>query len=129
MNDRQKAALLAFLRRPLTDPRVRDESGPFERPALSTETNGRLRAARIAAGVLDLSADQPQHPLTSAALLTPIRKHGLHVWRTAAEDALAGDEIPVGFVTPDRAEFLGRTMLANFRALEQRERLLIGIGL
>lgn len=35
----QKAALLAFLRRPLTDARVAAESGPFARPQLYTESN------------------------------------------------------------------------------------------
>ncbi|MGE3277391.1 MAG: cytochrome-c peroxidase [Vicinamibacterales bacterium] len=33
----RRADLLAFLRRPLTDPRVAAESGPFERPHLFTE--------------------------------------------------------------------------------------------
>lgn len=33
----QKTALLAFLRRPLTDPRAAAESGPFARPGLYTE--------------------------------------------------------------------------------------------
>lgn len=35
----QKTALLAFLRRPLTDPRVAAETGPFERPHLYTESD------------------------------------------------------------------------------------------
>ncbi len=35
----QKAALAAFLRRPLTDPRLLAESGPFERPRLYAESN------------------------------------------------------------------------------------------
>ena len=35
----QKTALLAFLRRPLTDPRTAAESGPFERPHLYTESS------------------------------------------------------------------------------------------
>ena len=34
-----KAALVAFLKRPLTDPRVRDELPPFDRPQLYTESN------------------------------------------------------------------------------------------
>lgn len=34
----QKTALLAFLRRPLTDPRVAAETGPFERPSLYGES-------------------------------------------------------------------------------------------
>lgn len=34
----QKAALVAFLDRPLTDQRAVDETGPFERPLLSTES-------------------------------------------------------------------------------------------
>ena len=35
----QKADLVAFLKRPLTDIRVTNESGPFERPGLFTESN------------------------------------------------------------------------------------------
>jgi len=35
----EKGDLTAFLGRPLTDPRVRDELPPFDRPTLSTETD------------------------------------------------------------------------------------------
>ena len=35
LTDTEKAALVAFLGRPLTDPRVAAETGPFSRPALS----------------------------------------------------------------------------------------------
>jgi hypothetical protein len=35
----QKADLVAFLKRPMTDARVRDELPPFDRPQLYTETN------------------------------------------------------------------------------------------
>lgn len=35
----EKANLVAFLKRPLTDPRVRDELPPFDRPHLYTESN------------------------------------------------------------------------------------------
>lgn len=35
----QKSALLAFMRRPLTDPRVAGELPPFDRPTLFTETS------------------------------------------------------------------------------------------
>jgi cytochrome c peroxidase len=35
----QKADLVAFLKRPMTDPRVRDELPPFDRPRLYTESN------------------------------------------------------------------------------------------
>lgn len=35
----QKADLVAFLKRPMTDPRVRDELPPFDRPQLYTESN------------------------------------------------------------------------------------------
>lgn len=39
LNAGQQADLVAFLRRPLTDPRVAAESGPFSRPQLYTESN------------------------------------------------------------------------------------------
>ncbi len=39
LTDTEKAALVAFLGRPLTDPRVAAETGPFSRPALSAGSN------------------------------------------------------------------------------------------
>lgn len=39
LNAEQKAALVAFMKRPMTDVRVRDELSPFDRPTLYTETN------------------------------------------------------------------------------------------
>ncbi|MBK7706201.1 MAG: VCBS repeat-containing protein [Acidobacteria bacterium] len=38
LTTQQKADLVAFLKRPLTDQRVRDESAPFDRPRLYTES-------------------------------------------------------------------------------------------
>lgn len=38
LNPQQKADLVAFLKRPLTDPRVAAETGPFDRPLLYTES-------------------------------------------------------------------------------------------
>ncbi|MEO7660579.1 MAG: hypothetical protein ABIV48_13270, partial [Pyrinomonadaceae bacterium] len=35
----QMADLVTFLRRPLTDPRVTNQTGPFDQPTLYTETN------------------------------------------------------------------------------------------
>ncbi|MEZ5976725.1 MAG: cytochrome c peroxidase [Planctomycetota bacterium] len=39
LTQQQKNALVAFLRRPLADPRAANETGPFERPLLYTESN------------------------------------------------------------------------------------------
>lgn len=39
LTNQQKADLVAFLKRPMTDPRVRDELPPFDRPQLYTESN------------------------------------------------------------------------------------------
>jgi|CXWL01.1.fsa_nt_gi cytochrome c peroxidase len=39
LNPGQQADLVAFLRRPLTDPRVSAEAGPFDRPQMYTESN------------------------------------------------------------------------------------------
>ena len=38
LTPQQQAAIVTFLRRPLTDPRVQAETGPFERPMLYTES-------------------------------------------------------------------------------------------
>ena len=42
----EKAALVAFMKRPMTDPRVRDELPPFDRPTLYTQTKPRSRRFR-----------------------------------------------------------------------------------
>ncbi|WP_325279356.1 cytochrome-c peroxidase [Tahibacter sp.] len=39
LTPQQKANLVAFLKRPMTDPRVAAETGPFERPTLFTESD------------------------------------------------------------------------------------------
>ena len=39
LSAQQKADLVAFLKRPLTDPRVAQETAPFDRPTLYTESN------------------------------------------------------------------------------------------
>ena len=39
MTPQERAQLVAFMKRPLTDPRVRDELPPFDRPQLYTESN------------------------------------------------------------------------------------------
>lgn len=41
LTQQQKNALVAFLRRPLTDPRAANETAPFDRPALFSESNRR----------------------------------------------------------------------------------------
>ncbi len=38
LNPQQKAALVAFMRRPLTDPRVANQTAPFDRPQLYAES-------------------------------------------------------------------------------------------
>lgn len=49
LTDTEKAALVAFLGRPLTDPRVAAETGPFSRPALSA---GSSRTPAISGSVV-----------------------------------------------------------------------------
>ncbi|MEX1023574.1 MAG: cytochrome c peroxidase [Planctomycetota bacterium] len=47
LSERQKEALVAFLGRPLTDPRLARSEGPFERPALSDELDPPAVAAPL----------------------------------------------------------------------------------
>lgn len=54
----QRAAILSFLRRPLTDPRVRDETGPFERPGLFSESAQRPQVG--ASGIPGLNGQVPR---------------------------------------------------------------------
>lgn len=50
LTDTEKAALVAFLGRPLTDPRVAAETGPFSRPALSA---GSSRTPEITGDIVE----------------------------------------------------------------------------
>ena len=55
LNAQQRAAIVAFLRRPLTDPRVASESAPFDRPRLYSEAAcvpGVIGAGRAGTGGL-----------------------------------------------------------------------------
>lgn len=119
LNDAQKEALLAFLTRPLTDPRVRDELPPFDRPTLSTERDGRTGPVRVMAGLLDMTADQRTLPLTTPRLTDWDDRFGLFTWRTATQEAVVSGVLPVGFETPDMPALLGRTLYARWRTLGQ----------
>lgn len=73
LTPQQRAAIVTFLRRPLTDPRVRDEAGPFSRPTLYGESDRVPRPTRAGApgtgGVVPrLVAIEP--PLAGAANFT-----------------------------------------------------------
>ncbi|MEO6689342.1 MAG: cytochrome c peroxidase [Dokdonella sp.] len=58
LDAQQKAALVAFLQRPLTDLRTQAESGPFERPTLYTESD-RVPAI-VGNGIAGAGGEQPQ---------------------------------------------------------------------
>jgi cytochrome c peroxidase len=81
LNPLQRAQLVAFLRRPLTDPRVASEAAPFDRPTLYVE-NGRaplmLQDTGVAGGggrVPEVVALDP--PLAGNARFTVGVYHGL----------------------------------------------------
>ena len=78
----QKAALLAFLRRPLTDPRVASEEPPFDRPGLYGETG---LVPRVLDGGVAGGSESPPIPVAPEPMMTgnPQLTIGVH-------DALAG---------------------------------------
>jgi cytochrome c peroxidase len=98
----QKTALLAFLRRPLTDPRVAAESGPFERPALYTEGTRAPKIVGIgragsAARVPQLGALEP--PLLGSRFTVSLRdaRGGADaVLVVSRADPGVADSLPVG---------------------------------
>ncbi len=57
LTEAEKAALIAFLGRPLTDPRVAAETGPFSRPALFADSP--LQPAIGSDGVVDPEGEVP----------------------------------------------------------------------
>lgn len=58
LNAQQRAAIVTFLKRPLTDPRAQNETGPFERPMLFSESPYLPQAA--SAGTPGLGATTPR---------------------------------------------------------------------
>lgn len=96
-----KEALVVFLGRPMTDPRVLAGSPPFDRPLLFREVPDRLP---IAAGVLRLH----ETPRPGGAAV-----QALFTWNGYPEDGAApGGYLPVEFSIPDRAVLVGRTIEA-----------------
>lgn len=100
----QKQALLAFLRRPLTDPRVAAELPPFDRPTLYTETTrvpvigGQGRPG--SAGVPQISALEP--PLIGndnfTVLITQAASGAAGTLVIASSDPGLPASVPVGDV-------------------------------
>lgn len=79
LTDQQKAALVAFMRRPLTDERVANETGPFARPTLWSETAG--VPVHFGAGTPGPGGVQPEllaiePPLTGSDSMTVTLHHG-----------------------------------------------------
>ncbi|MCB1236452.1 MAG: hypothetical protein KDM91_15400 [Verrucomicrobiae bacterium] len=105
----QRDALVAFLSRPLTDPRVEAETGPFARPALFAGSN--LQAQIVAAGVPGTAGLEPR----IVAIEPPLRGNPnftLGVWNApgGADAVLAIDDepLPSGAGIPDAGAVLHR---------------------
>jgi hypothetical protein len=96
LTEQQRAAIVAFLKRPLTDPRVRSETGPFARPALYAESDAVPRpgiggVAGTGGFVPRLTAIEP--PLAGQSGFTVGLDHG----RPNAEAiAVLGFDAPTG---------------------------------
>lgn len=96
----EKEALVAFLGRPLTDPRLAAGTPPFDRPLLSSEEDP---GPAVLAGMLRLEEAGAPAPT-------------LFTWRGEAPHAplAPGDYLPVEFPIPDRPVLVGRTLHASW---------------
>ncbi len=76
----EKQQLVAFMKRPLTDPRVRDELPPFDRPTLYTETSRvpvYVGTGRIGSGGIEPKAVAIEPPLVGNPNFTVAVSKGL----------------------------------------------------
>ncbi len=139
-----KRALAAFLRRPLTDQRAARATGPFERPLLSTEADGRYtapvrgvsgpggRALATTPIVLEAHAARPFDAFLPAhtALVQDSRERRRTVLALPTE-ALARLEMDLPRVLPDVPALVGEGFLADLHTLEadhrQRGTLIVAI--
>ncbi len=80
LTSQQKADLVAFLKRPFTDPRVRDELPPFDRPQLYTESNrvpvitgtGRAGSGNILPQAIAIEPPLAGNPSFTVAVLSAV---------------------------------------------------------
>lgn len=94
LTDTEKAALVAFLGRPLTDPRVASESGPFTRPGLFSGSD--LQAAIGSDIVEDDEGNSPRIVAIEPALGgSPNFTVGLHEVPAGRRVYLAIDDSPI----------------------------------
>ncbi len=126
--DEDREALLAFLRRPLTDPRLARASGPFARPLLSTEHERRHEAA-----MRGISGPDRTPLLRTPSLIRAKVYRPFHAWLPARVDTLdprgwvrlgsvpTADLMAMRFeappVVPVDPVFIGTTVLAEFAPL------------
>jgi len=111
LTPQQKAALVAFLNRPLIDPRVAAETAPFDRPTLYTESG--LAPQILAGGVNGGSGHAPLPVAYEPSMLgNPRFTVGVSGALGSAEATLVIDaaEPPVGPVVPAGGSFAHRTL-------------------
>jgi cytochrome c peroxidase len=140
-----KRALAAFLRRPLTDPRARNASGPFERPLLSTEVLGRyqppIRGITGPGGATlpDTTVVMETHVhrafdayfAAESALLQDSRDRRRSVFKLPAAD-LERLELTLPTIVPDDPALVGEGIFADLHTLEadmrQRGTLVVAVA-
>lgn len=117
LNQAQRNDLVAFLRRPLTDPRVTGELPPFDRPTLYTESDrvpailGSGQAG--SAGIPQLTALEP--PLLGTTNFTVVIESGLAGAGARLVVSYSDPGLPASLPTGDFAN-LETTLDANGRA-------------
>ncbi|MBD8524599.1 cytochrome-c peroxidase [Pseudomarimonas arenosa] len=108
LSTQQKANLVAFLKRPLTDPRSAAESGPFARPTLFTEsTNVPVEVAPGQAGPLSALAPtlRAQEPAIASGREFTIALEGARPGATAW--AVVDSSDPSSLVAPEGNSLFG----------------------
>lgn len=104
LSQAQKDALVAFLKRPLTDPRLAAELPPFDRPRLYTESP---RVPVIeGTGLAGSGGEVPQVTALEPPLLgSPGFTVGVHHALGGANALLAIDDVDPGLTPPGSADF------------------------
>ena len=115
LTSQEKADLVAFMKRPLTDPRVANELPPFDRPTLYTETDRVptiTGTGRAGAGGLVPQATAIEPPLVGNPNFTVAVSRGLA--NASAVLVIDSNDPGVGAAIPSNGSFIRQTInLAN----------------
>jgi cytochrome c peroxidase len=119
LSPQQKAQLIAFLTRPLIDPRVAAETAPFDRPTLFTESG---RVPQILTGGVAGSSGLTPQPVALEPPMTGNPRFTVGVFGAPggaqATLVIDGDEPPVGAGIPAGGSFAHTTIALQGSGLD-----------